>query len=46
MREWMPIWVTTGKHAPDGYNTGNSRNGYNRKTLKGDHGEIEIAMPR
>jgi len=25
------------KHSPDGYNTGNSRNGYNRKTLKGDH---------
>jgi transposase-like protein len=34
------------KHAPEGYNTGNSRNGYNRKTLKGDHGEIEIATPR
>jgi transposase-like protein len=25
-----------GKHVPDGYN---------RKTLKGDHGEIEIATP-
>jgi len=24
------------KHSPDGYNTGNSCNGYNRKTLKGD----------
>jgi hypothetical protein len=23
------------KHSPDGYNTGNSRNSYNRKTLKG-----------
>ena len=34
------------KHSPEGYNTGNSRNGYNRKTLKGDHGEIEISTPR
>ena len=34
------------KHSPEGYNTGNSRNGYNRKTLKGDHGELEIATPR
>lgn len=34
------------KHSPDGYNTGNSRNGYNRKTLKGDHGAIEIETPR
>lgn len=34
------------RHSPDGYNSGNSRNGYNRKTLKGDHGEIEIATPR
>jgi transposase-like protein len=34
------------KHSPDGYNTGNSRNGYNRKTLKGEHGVIEIETPR
>ena len=34
------------KHSPEGYNSGNSRNGYNRKTLKGDHGEIEIDTPR
>jgi putative transposase len=34
------------KHSPDGYNSGNSRNGYNRKTLKGDHGELEIETPR
>ena len=25
---------------------GNSRNGYSSKTLKGDHGEIEISTPR
>jgi transposase-like protein len=35
-----------GKHALDGYNTGNSRNGKTAKTLKGDHGEILIETPR
>jgi transposase-like protein len=39
----MEIHLGYSKHAPAGYNTGNSRNGYNRKTLKGQHGEIEIA---
>jgi transposase-like protein len=34
------------KHSPDGYNTGNSRNGYNRNTLKGEHGSIAIETPR
>ena len=34
------------KHSTDGYNTGNSRNGYNRKMLKGEHGEIQIETPR
>ena len=34
------------RHALEGYNTGNSRNGFNHKTLKGDHGEVEIATPR
>ena len=29
-----------------GDNTGNSRNGFTSKTLKGDHGEIEINTPR
>lgn len=29
-----------------GRNSGNGRNGYSKKTLKGDHGEIEIATPR
>ena len=33
-------------HEASGKNTGNSRNGYSRKTLKGDHGEIEIEVPR
>jgi putative transposase len=34
------------KHAPDGHNTGNSRNGYSKKTLKGEIGELDIQIPR
>ena len=34
------------KHTVEGYNTGNSRNGYNKKTIKSDYGETEIAVPR
>lgn len=34
------------KHEFKGRGSGNSRNGYSRKTLKGDHGEIEIDIPR
>lgn len=34
------------KHSSSGRNSGNSRNGCSRKTLKGDHGEIEIETPR
>jgi hypothetical protein len=34
------------KHDPAGYNSGNSRNGYTRKTLKGDFGELEVETPR
>lgn len=34
------------KHDPAGYNSGNSRNGTSRKTLKGDFGEIELETPR
>lgn len=34
------------RHSADGNNTGNSRNGTSRKTLKGDHGEIVIDTPR
>jgi putative transposase len=35
-----------GKHDPAGNNSGNSRNGATRKTLKGDFGEIELETPR
>lgn len=34
------------KNAPQGHHSGNSRNGYSTKTLKGDHGEIELQTPR
>jgi len=34
------------KHDPEGHHTGNSRNGYSGKTLKGDHGEVDIDVPR
>ena len=34
------------KHDPTGHNSGNARNGYSSKKLKGSHGEIEIQTPR
>jgi len=34
------------KHDPAGHNSGNSRNGNSRKRLKGDFGEMELAVPR
>ncbi len=34
------------KHDPDGHHSGNSRNGYSVKKLKGDHGEIDLQTPR
>src|SRR6056297_602923 len=35
-----------GKHDPKGNNSGNSRNGYGEKTLKGTHGDLPIQVPR
>jgi len=34
------------KHSPEGHNTGNSRNGHSKKTIKGDFGEVNIQAPR
>ena len=34
------------KHSTEGDNSGNSRNGYNRKSIISDYGESEIAVPR
>jgi transposase-like protein len=33
------------KHAQEGHGSGNSRNGYSSKTLKGNIGEVEIQPP-
>lgn len=34
------------KHSPTGQNSGNSRNGYGKKSLKGGHGILEIETPQ
>ena len=34
------------KHAVSGNNSGNSRNGFSKKTIKGDFGSTEIEVPR
>jgi len=34
------------KHSVEGNNTGNSRNGKTKKTLKNENGEIDISIPR
>ena len=34
------------KHDPIGYQSGNSRNGVTKKTLKGDFGELPLETPR
>ena len=34
------------KYSMEGNNSGNSRNGYGRKTIKSDYGVCEIAVPR
>jgi putative transposase len=34
------------KHAPQGKNTGNSRNGGYKKTITGDFGNLEVINPR
>lgn len=34
------------RHSPEGHHSGNSRNGYSGKALKGNHGEVDIDVPR
>jgi putative transposase len=34
------------RHAPEGRNSGNSRNGKSSKTIKGKRGQVEIDVPR
>ena len=35
-----------GKHDPDGNGSGNSRNGTDAKTIRGDFGQVSIQTPR
>lgn len=46
LRSEMDFHLGYDKHKPSGNHSGNSRNGYSTKTLKGDHGEIELQTPR
>ena len=34
------------KHAADGHRSGNSRNGHSAKTLKSEHGDVRVQIPR
>lgn len=42
----MEVHLGYAKHSPAGHHSGNSRNGTSSKTLKGDHGEVAIDVPR
>jgi transposase-like protein len=42
-KELLKITVEASLNAEMEAHLGNSRNGYNRKTLKSNHGELEIA---
>ncbi len=33
------------KHSPEGHNSGNSRNGKSKKTIRGKRGQLEIDVP-
>ncbi len=46
LRSEMNFHLGYDKHQPIEHNSGNSRNGYSTKILKGDHGEIELQTPR
>jgi putative transposase len=42
----MTVHLGYGKHDPAGNNSGNSRNGTSPKTMKGEFGEMPLAVPR
>jgi putative transposase len=42
----LTVHLGYGKHAQEGKNTGNSRNGTSPKTMKGEFGNLELATPR
>lgn len=46
MKTEMTAHLGYEKHDPDGKKSGNSRNGKSKKTIKGEFGNMEIAVPR
>lgn len=40
------IFLNYDKWSVEGYNTGNSRNGYYDRTLKTEYGELNLKIPR
>jgi len=46
LKSEMTAHLGYAKHDPAGDNSGNSRNGVTRKTLKGDFGELDLETPR
>lgn len=46
MKAEMTDHLGYGKHDPAGKKSGNSRNGNSKKTIKGEFGNLEIAVPR
>ena len=42
----MELHLGYAKHNPDGKNTGNSRNGKSRKSVRSVHGDIDLEVPR
>lgn len=46
MQAEMTEYLGYEKHAPAGKNSGNSRNGSHKKTVKGEFGHMDVAVPR
>ncbi len=46
LRAEMDEHLGYAKHAPEGFNSGNSRNGFTKKRVLTDDGEVEIEVPR
>ena len=46
LKEELTTELGYSKHSSSGINSGNSRNGYGEKTLKGDRGHLTIEVPR
>lgn len=46
MRGELTTHLGYSKHSLEGYNSGNSRNGYSKKIIKGEFGETDVEVPR